>query len=132
MSVADARYVLLTTFTADGRPRRVIVWITGLADGEVGFTTVSDSWKVGRIGRDPRVALQACDSRGRVSDGSVAHTGTARVVDGPEFERVRTLIHRKYWLELAVSRLATPVRRLFGRGEVIPPTDRAVVVRLDA
>jgi len=132
MNVGDARYIRLTTYTDTGQPRHVLVWATDLADGEVAFTTLSDSWKVKRIGGNPRVAIEASNMWGQVAVDTPRHTGTARVVEGTEFEHVRSLIDRKYRLELALSRLTAPILRAVGRGVIVPPTDRAVVVRLDS
>ncbi len=61
MSIADKKYVRLTTWTTDGHPRHVPVWIVGLGGTRVGFTTGSGSWKVRRLRHDPAVELRASD-----------------------------------------------------------------------
>ena len=128
MSIADERYVCLTTWTTDGRPRHVPVWIVGLGGNRVGFTTGSGSWKVRRIHHDPSVRLQASDMDGTVTDGSTAVSGTAEVVDGDAYRDVRAAIRRKYGIQYVGVCLANVVGRLRGRR---PTGDRAVIVTLD-
>jgi PPOX class probable F420-dependent enzyme len=53
--------VSLTTFTVDGAPKPLAVWIGELADGRVGFTISIDSWKVKRIVNTPKVTLRPSD-----------------------------------------------------------------------
>jgi len=62
--VAKAQYVLLTTFTKDGRPKPTPVWAA--PDGDR-LLVISEgkSWKVKRIRNTPRVTLAVCDIRGR-------------------------------------------------------------------
>lgn len=68
MSLGDEKYVALTTFTSDGRPKVTPVWIASLGERQLGFTTASSSWKVRRIRHTPAVQLQASDSRGNPRD----------------------------------------------------------------
>ena len=77
MGIADEKYVNLTTFTKDGRPKPCPVWITDTGDGTVGFTTFSTSWKVKRLNNDSRVTLQPCDAKGTVTAGTDVVEGTA-------------------------------------------------------
>ena len=128
MSIADERYVRFTTWTTDGHPRHVPVWIVGLGDSRVGFTTGSGSWKVCRLRYDPAVELQASNMGGTVTERSTAVSGTAVVVDGDAYREVRTAIRRKYGIQYVVISLASAVGRLFGRK---PNGDCAVVVTLD-
>ena len=60
--VAKANYVLLTTFTKDGRPKPTAVW--AVPDGDrLLVITVAKSWKVKRIRNTPRVTVAKCDMR---------------------------------------------------------------------
>ncbi|MEC8998914.1 MAG: PPOX class F420-dependent oxidoreductase [Actinomycetota bacterium] len=127
--IGAARYVRLTTRTADSRPKHTPVWIVELEVGRVAFTTGSTSWKVRRILKDPAVELQASDADGVPLDGSGPVSGTAMVVDGAEFRAVRRAIRRKYrWEDVKISLQEVPAR-LRGRG---PLSDCAVVVDLEA
>ncbi|MEZ5226350.1 MAG: PPOX class F420-dependent oxidoreductase [Acidimicrobiales bacterium] len=128
MSISDEKYVALTTYRRDGTPKPSPVWIAALPDGSVGFTTASSSWKVRRLANNPSVTLQPCDSRGNVRSGTSPVSGTARAVQGDEFEAVRSAIKNKYGIQFlaitAVGRLA----KLIGKGS---GTDTAIVITLD-
>lgn len=58
-----SEFIVLTTFTKDGRPKPTPV--RGTPDnGKLFIFTGRDSWKVKRIRNDPHVAVAACDRRG--------------------------------------------------------------------
>ncbi|MGW4097983.1 MULTISPECIES: PPOX class F420-dependent oxidoreductase [unclassified Mycobacterium] len=61
--VAKANYVLLTTFTKDGRPKPTAIWAVPSGDRLL-VITEADSWKVKRIRNTPRVTVAICDVRG--------------------------------------------------------------------
>ena len=66
--VYDEKYLLLTTFTKDGRPKPTTVW--GVPDGDKLLIITDDgSWKTKRINNTPRVTIQkaACSARSRAS-----------------------------------------------------------------
>ncbi|CAM3906548.1 PPOX class F420-dependent oxidoreductase [Tsukamurella ocularis] len=102
--VADAKYVLLTTFRKDGTPVATPLW--AVRDGaDLVVWTVADSWKVKRLRRNPSVLVQACDARGKKTTGPEV-AGTGEVVDGGE---AGAKIARKYgvlgWLTVTGSKL---------------------------
>ncbi|CDP89444.1 MULTISPECIES: PPOX class F420-dependent oxidoreductase [Mycolicibacterium] len=68
--VAKADYVLLTTFTKDGRPKPTAIWAAPSSDGLVVITQES-SWKVKRIRNTPRVTVAVCDVRGNPKSEAV-------------------------------------------------------------
>jgi uncharacterized protein len=61
--VAESEYILLTTFTKDGRPKPTAVWAAPDGDRLV-VITQEKSWKVKRIRNTPRVTIAVCDRRG--------------------------------------------------------------------
>ena len=61
--VAKSEYILLTTFTKDGRPKPTPIWAVPRGDGLVAITQ-EKSWKVKRIRNTPRVTIAVCDRRG--------------------------------------------------------------------
>lgn len=124
MGIGDETFVSLTTFTRDGRPKHTPVWIAPLGEGQVGVTTRADSWKVRRIRADPRVVLQACDVRGRVTAGSEPVDGTAEVVSGEDHEAVRRRVADKYGWQYSLIELRDRVKGVFGR----PTTESAGIV----
>lgn len=91
-----AKYVLLTTFRADGSAVATPVWAV-LDDARLYVWTETESWKVKRLRRNPEVALQPCSVSGKPHDGEVVR-GTGTVLDEQGSDRVRQLIKRKYSL----------------------------------
>lgn len=119
-----AKYISLTTFRKDGTGVATPVWFAA-EGGELYVWTRSDSWKVKRLRRDDRVAVAACDVRGRVEEGAEAVEGTARLLGDADLEKVRKLLSRKYtWQFWLVDVPAAVVRR--GRR---PHTGIAVTLR---
>ena len=91
--VSRAQYVLLTTFTKDGRPKPTPIWIA--RDGDRALViTEKDSWKVKRIRNTPRVTLAVCDMRGKVKGETIEALAT--VLDESETETVYQAINRRY------------------------------------
>jgi uncharacterized protein len=91
--VAKAQYVLLTTFTKDGRPKPTPVWAA--PDGDR-LLVISEgkSWKVKRIRNTSRVTLAVCDIRGRPK--SEAIEATATILDKSQTGGVYDAIAREY------------------------------------
>ncbi|MGH3723413.1 MAG: PPOX class F420-dependent oxidoreductase [Mycobacterium sp.] len=106
--VSAAKYVSLTTFTKDGRPKPAAVWAAP-ENGELLVWTETSSWKVRRVRNTPRVTLAICDVRGKVRSGEIE--GTARVLDPEGTERSREAITRKYGLVGWVLVKASVLRR---------------------
>lgn len=92
--LADEKYVQLTTFRRDGRAVPTPIWAVA-ENGELYVWTPRDSGKVKRIRNNGRVEVTACDLRGSRTHGATA-SGTARLLDDAETDRVRKLIGRKY------------------------------------
>lgn len=128
-SIADEKFVSLTTYKRDGTPKPLPVWIAALPDGRVGFTTSRESWKAKRVRNNPQVTLRPCDQRGRVADGAVEVTGTAVVVDGAEFTDVEALIRAKYGLMVTAIKTMNRVRGLFKKEET--QSSSALIITLD-
>ncbi|MEM9711510.1 MAG: PPOX class F420-dependent oxidoreductase [Actinomycetota bacterium] len=127
--LASEQFVSLTTFTRDGRPKPLPVWIVGAGGGRLGFTTSTGSWKVKRLTNDPRVELRPSDRSGRVEPDAPIVTGTAEVVTGPEFERIKNLVQSKYGVMWTVIAVIGKVRSLFGSSTT---SDCAVLITPDA
>jgi uncharacterized protein len=93
--VAQAKYVLLTTFTRDGRPKSTPVWAA--TDGDrLLVITAEKSWKVKRIRNSARVMLAVCDMRGRPK--SEAIDATATILDTSQTSAVYDAIGQRYGL----------------------------------
>jgi uncharacterized protein len=93
--VIKSKYVSLTTFTKDGRPKPTPIWIA--PDGDRALViTEKNSWKVKRIRNTPRVTLAVCDMRGKVKGEPVE--AVAAVLDDAQTERVYAAIGKRYGL----------------------------------
>jgi uncharacterized protein len=68
--VAKSEYILLTTFTKDGRPKPTAIWAVPRGDGLVAITQ-EGSWKVKRIRNTARVTIAECDRRGNPKSDAV-------------------------------------------------------------
>jgi PPOX class probable F420-dependent enzyme len=94
--LAKAQYILLTTFTKDGRPKPTPIWAA--VDKERGdrllVITEARSWKVKRIRNTPRVTLATCTMRGRATSEAVE--GTAALLDKSETRAVYDAIGERY------------------------------------
>jgi hypothetical protein len=105
--VAKAQYVLLTTFTKDGRPKPTPVWAA--SDGDR-LLVISEekAWKVKRIRNTSRVTLAVCDIRGRPK--SEAIEATAAILDKSQTGAVYDAIAREYGLIGRVFNLFSKLR----------------------
>jgi len=91
--LAKAQYILLTTFTKDGRPKPVPIWAA--ADGDrLLVITEAKSWKVKRIRHTPRVTLAICNMRGQPKSEAVE--GTAAILDKSQTGAVYDAIGNRY------------------------------------
>ncbi|OBI40385.1 PPOX class F420-dependent enzyme [Mycobacterium kyorinense] len=87
--LAKSRYVLLTTFTKDGRPKPTPVWAA--PDGERLLVISQEaSWKVKRIRNTPRVSVAICDLRGRPKSEPIEATATIleKTYNGAVYEAI--------------------------------------------
>jgi uncharacterized protein len=76
--VAKSEYILLTTFTKDGRPKPTAIWAAPDGDRLIAITQ-EQSWKVKRIRNTPRVTIAKCDRRGNPKGDAV--DATAAILD---------------------------------------------------
>ncbi|GGC53294.1 PPOX class F420-dependent oxidoreductase [Hoyosella rhizosphaerae] len=104
----QAKYVSLTTFRKDGTPVATPVWVASDGDRLLVWT-VTDSWKVKRVRKNPKVTIQQCDMRGNAS-GPVVE-GHAEVLDDDGTALVRKAIKRKYGITGTVAINASLLRR---------------------
>ena len=93
--VAKSEYILLTTFTKDGRPKPTAIWAAPEGDRLV-VITQEKSWKVKRIRNTPRVTVAACDVRGYPQSEAVE--ASASVLDKSRTGAVYDAIGKRYGL----------------------------------
>jgi uncharacterized protein len=73
--IAKSEYILLTTFTKDGRPKPTAIWAAPEGDRLV-VITQETSWKVKRIRNTPRVTIAECDRSGNPKGEPIEATAT--------------------------------------------------------
>ncbi|ABM14219.1 MULTISPECIES: PPOX class F420-dependent oxidoreductase [Mycolicibacterium] len=93
--VAESEYILLTTFTKDGRPKPTAIWAVPSGEGLVAITQ-EGSWKVKRIRNTPRVTIAKCDRRGNPKGEPVE--ATARILDKSANATTYDALGRRYGL----------------------------------
>jgi PPOX class probable F420-dependent enzyme len=91
--VAKAQYVLLTTFTKDGRSKPTPIWAANDGDRLL-MITQGKSWKVKRIRNTPRVTLAICDMGGKPKSDAIEATAT--ILDASQTGLVYDAIGREY------------------------------------
>ncbi|WP_100520745.1 PPOX class F420-dependent oxidoreductase [Mycobacteroides abscessus] len=92
--VYGEKYLLLTTFTKDGKPKPTPVW--GVPEGDKLLIITDDgSWKARRINNTPRVTIQKCGIFGKIKGEPVE--AVARMLPKAETRRVFDKIVRRYW-----------------------------------
>jgi PPOX class probable F420-dependent enzyme len=93
--VAKSEYVLLTTFTKDGRPKPTAIWVAPEGNRVVAITQ-EKSWKVKRIRNTPRVTIAECDRSGKPKGEPVE--AVAVVLDKSQTDAVYDAIGSRYGL----------------------------------
>ncbi|CAN5332266.1 PPOX class F420-dependent oxidoreductase [soil metagenome] len=91
--VAKSEYILLTTFTKDGRPKPTAIWAAPSGPNLL-VITQEKSWKVKRIRNTPRVTLAECDRRGNPKGDPVE--ATAVILDKSRTAEVYEAIGKRY------------------------------------
>jgi hypothetical protein len=91
--LAKAQYILLTTFTKDGRAKPTPIW-TAVDGDRLLVITEGKSWKVKRIRNTPRVTLATCTMGGRPTSETVE--GTATILDKSQTPIVYDAIGKRY------------------------------------
>jgi PPOX class probable F420-dependent enzyme len=90
-SLADERYISVTTFKRDGTPVSTPVWVVSDDGRRLLVWTGAATWKVRRIRRDPHVLVAASSFRGIERGERIA--AAARIVDVVGLDE---LLRRKY------------------------------------
>ena len=93
-NVARSKYLLLTTFTKDGRPKPTAVWGAPAGD-KLLIITDDGSWKTKRIRNTPRVTIQKSGSLGKPKGEPV--DAVARVLPKEDTRKVYDAVVKRYW-----------------------------------
>ena len=105
--LGDQKYISLETFKTNGQGVKTPGWFV-LHNGALYVYTEADSWKVKRIGNNPRVRVAACSLRGAVKGPWL--DAKASIVDGDERLTADRLLDRKYFLKKILN-LLTKINR---------------------
>jgi len=127
MSLADEKYLALTTYKRDGTPITTPVWAASIDGGKIGFWTSSGSGKAKRLAHTSKVIVQPCNSRGKVKEGTTPTEATAEVVTGPQLEEIRKGIRAKYGFMCHITKFLAKVGGVIKRKK-IPYGDRGVII----
>jgi len=93
--IAKSEYILLTTFTKDGRPKPTAVWAPPEGDRLL-VITQEKSWKVKRIRNTPRVTIAKCDRSGNPQGEAIE--AVAAILDKSAIAATYDLIGKRYGL----------------------------------
>jgi PPOX class probable F420-dependent enzyme len=93
--VAKSEYILLTTFTKDGRPKPTAIWVAAAGNALVAITQ-EKSWKVKRIRNTSRVTIAKCDRGGNPKGDAVE--AVAAILDKSANGATYNAIGKRYGL----------------------------------
>jgi hypothetical protein len=100
-TLANERYISLTTYKRDGTPVSTPVWVVSDDGKRLLVWSAQKTWKVRRLRREPRVLVAASNFRGR--ERGDRHPAQARVIPDPGIDG---LLRRKYgWQKRALDLL---------------------------
>lgn len=125
VTIADEKYVSITTTKRSGEAVSTAVWIVELPDGVIGFVTDADSGKVKRIANFPDVTVRPCDSRGRAREGTQPVAATASVVRGADVDPFGAALRAKYGLMVPLIDAFYSIRNVVTRRQA---SERVAVV----
>jgi PPOX class probable F420-dependent enzyme len=119
-AIGRSAFVSLGTYRKTGVLVETPVWMAP-DGGDLVVTTERATGKVKRLRRDPRVSMRPCGRMGRVPDGAIAVTATARFDDDPAAGT--SALAAKYGLQFrVVLGLERFIRRVQRR-----PGDRVII-----
>jgi len=111
--VARSKYLLLTTFTKDGRPKPTAVW--GARDGDKLLIITDDgSWKAKRIRNTSRVTIQRSGGLGQAKGEPVE--AVARILPKKDTRRVYDAVVKRYLVARVVVHPAFADQRWHRQG----------------
>ena len=105
--IAKSEYILLTTFTRDGRPKPTAVWAPPDGDRLL-VITQEKSWKVKRIRNTPRVTIAKCDRSGNPQGEAIE--AVAAILDKAANGVTYDLIGKRYGLRGKTFNLFSKLR----------------------
>jgi PPOX class probable F420-dependent enzyme len=93
--IHEQKYISLATFRKSGVAVHTPIWFAEENDRPY-FMTCSKLGKYKRIRNNPKATIAPCTMRGKITGPEFP--ATVRILPPQEFQRVRRLINKKYWL----------------------------------
>jgi PPOX class probable F420-dependent enzyme len=116
--LADAKYILLTTYRRDGTPVATPLWHV-VVDGVVYTSTGEQLGKTKRIRHNPNVTISACTLRGRPTGPTYA--ARAQILDGAASRWANRKKRSRYLLGIPIQTFERIVHRRRFVGIAIEP-----------
>lgn len=116
-NLADAMFMLLTTYRRSGEPMPTPVWFAAVGN-TLYLTTQGTSGKVKRMRATPTVTVAPCDQRGTLSGPALP--ARVRILAADEFGPADAALRTKYGEQYAtiMSQMQTPSNLIFI--EIVP------------
>ncbi|HWM02322.1 MAG TPA: PPOX class F420-dependent oxidoreductase [Actinophytocola sp.] len=118
--LADAKYILLTTFRRDGTPVPTPLW-HAVRDGVVYTSTREGLGKLKRMRNNQNVTISACTLRGKVIGPT--YPARARLLSGAEGRWANRIKRNRYLLGIPIQTFERLVHRQGFVGIAIEPAD---------
>lgn len=129
MTIADERFISVTTYRRSGEAVPTPTWVVPVSDGRLGFWTAMGAGQTERLAHTPRVLVQPSDRRGTVRDDTAPIEGTAEMVrSGALFEEVQGRVRAKYGVMATLTALFAKLGPQGRQG--LTYADTVVLVRL--
>lgn len=117
-ALADQRYMSLETFKKNGEGVKTPVWLAIVGEAVYVFTD-GTSYKVKRLGRDPRARIAGCNASGGSIHTAWFDAKGSLVPPGAERDAAYAALRKKYGLQMAVLDVASRIGGRFGRRAMI-------------
>ena len=125
------KYISLVTFRSSGERVPTAVWFAKFGDdlNTYGVITETNAGKVKRIRENPKIEVQVCDIKGKVTAGAKTYFGTAHLVFGSQAVAVRKAIARRYGVTYRLFAIYNAASSVLKRRNALPETN--IVFRLN-
>ena len=127
----NVKYISLVTFRMSGERVPTAVWFAKFGDdpNTYGVITETNAGKVKRIRQNPKIEVQVCDIKGKVTAGAKTYFGTAHLVTGSQAVAVRKAIAKRYGITYRLFAIYNVAGSLLKRRNALPETN--IVFTLD-
>lgn len=123
--INDEKYISLVTFRASGERVPTAVWFAKFGDDANTYCVITETnaGKVKRIRNNPKIEVQICDIKGKVTADAQTYFGVAHLVTGNEAVAVRKAIANRYGITYKLFSVYNSVGSLLKRRFALPETN---------